>query len=112
MFDVGFSELVLIALVALLVFGPERLPSLVRETTLWIRKIRGLVTDAKTEIDRELQLMERRETMEAKKRRFQAEAENMILPPSDSSHGKPDPSPSVVESKALDSEHKDDHDGS
>lgn len=110
MFDVGFSELVLIALVALLVFGPERLPSLVRETTLWIRKIRGLVTDAKTEIDRELQLMEIRETMEAKKRRFQAEAENMILPPSDSFHRKSDESLSVEDSKVMDRERKDDHD--
>lgn len=87
MFDVGFSELLMIALVALVVFGPERLPKLVKETSYWIRKVRGTMQSAKSEIDRELQLMELRATMEERRKAFLAEAEalgieqNSILNP-------------------------------
>lgn len=79
MFDVGFWELVLIALVALLVFGPERLPRLVRETSLWVRKARSVVSSAKTEIDRELQLYELKQTMEAKRQQFAREVQSLEL---------------------------------
>jgi sec-independent protein translocase protein TatB len=54
MFDVGFWELVLIALVALLVFGPEQLPSIIRELSYWYRKIQSAIFAAKAEIDHEL----------------------------------------------------------
>lgn len=77
MFDVGFWELMLIGLVALLVFGPERLPRLVRETSLWVRKVRSVVGSAKTEIDRELQLYELRQTMEAKRQQFAKEVQSL-----------------------------------
>lgn len=77
MFDVGFWELMLIGLVALLVFGPERLPRLVRETSLWMRKVRSVVGSAKTEIDRELQLYELRQTMEAKRQQFAKEVQSL-----------------------------------
>lgn len=91
MFDVGFSELLLIALVALVVFGPERLPKLVKETSYWIRKVKGTMHSAKSEIDRELQLMELRATMDERRKKFLDEAkalgleENSILNP-----GRPD----------------------
>lgn len=90
MFDVGFMEMVLIALVALLVFGPERLPKLVRETSLWIRKARMVVASARTEIDRELQLYELKQTLEEKRRGFEREVNSLsILPPDDSASGSP-----------------------
>ena len=79
MFDVGFWELLLIALVALLVFGPERLPRLVRETSLWIRKARTVVASARTEIDRELQLFELKQSMEEKRRRFEREVDSLKI---------------------------------
>ena len=41
MFDIGFSELVLIALVALVVLGPERLPKAARRAGLWVRRARA-----------------------------------------------------------------------
>lgn len=78
MFDVGFSELVLIAVVALVVFGPERLPKLVRETSYWIRKIRGSVQSARTELDREFQLMELRASMDEKRQQFLKEAQGLV----------------------------------
>ena len=63
MFDVGFSELVLIAVVALLVVGPERLPKLARTAGLWLGRARRVVVQVKAEIDRELKAEELKELM-------------------------------------------------
>ncbi len=54
MFDVGFSELVLTALVALIVFGPERLPQAARTAGLWIGRIKRVLADTRREVEREL----------------------------------------------------------
>jgi len=54
MFDIGFSELVLIAIVALLVIGPDRLPKVAKTAGLWVGKIQGFVTSVKADIDHEL----------------------------------------------------------
>jgi sec-independent protein translocase protein TatB len=54
MFDVSFSELVLILIVGLLVFGPEKLPEVVRTTGLWIGKIRRSFYQIRAEIEREV----------------------------------------------------------
>jgi sec-independent protein translocase protein TatB len=53
MFDIGFWELTLVAVVALLVVGPERLPRLARTAGLWIGKGRRVLASVKGEIDRE-----------------------------------------------------------
>jgi sec-independent protein translocase protein TatB len=63
MFDIGFSEIVLIMVIALIVVGPERLPRLARSTGLWIGKIRSLVASVKAEIDHELAAEELRKTL-------------------------------------------------
>jgi sec-independent protein translocase protein TatB len=63
MFDVGFSEMLMIGLVALLVFGPERLPRVARQAALWLRKVRAAVTQVKSEIDHELQLQDLRDSL-------------------------------------------------
>ncbi len=58
MFDVGFSELLMVALVALIVVGPERLPDLARTAGRWIGKARHFVGAVKTEIEREIKAEE------------------------------------------------------
>ena len=58
MFDVGFWELTVIAIVALMVLGPERLPRAARTAGLWISKARRTVTTMKAEIERELDMEE------------------------------------------------------
>ncbi len=58
MFDVGFWELTIIGVVALIIVGPERLPGLARTAGLWIGKARRMVTDVKRDIDRELKASE------------------------------------------------------
>ncbi len=58
MFDVGFSEVLVIALVALLVVGPEQLPKLARTIGLWVGRTRQFVHSVKADIDRELKTEE------------------------------------------------------
>jgi sec-independent protein translocase protein TatB len=57
-FDVGFFELLLVGLVALLVFGPERLPSLARTAGLWIGRGRRFLSTVKADIEQELKAEE------------------------------------------------------
>jgi sec-independent protein translocase protein TatB len=56
MFDVGFSELVLIAVVALIVIGPERLPKVARTAGTLVGRMRNYVSTVKLEVEREMQL--------------------------------------------------------
>jgi sec-independent protein translocase protein TatB len=58
MFDIGFSELIVIGLVALVVVGPERLPKVARTVGLFLGRMQRYVYDVKTEINREIQLDE------------------------------------------------------
>jgi len=54
MFDIGFSELFVIAIVALLVLGPERLPKAARFVGLWVRRARAQWYSVKSELEDEL----------------------------------------------------------
>ena len=58
MFDVGFSELIVIAIVALVVIGPERLPKVARTAGLLLGRLQRYVNDVKADINREMQLDE------------------------------------------------------
>jgi len=63
MFDVGFWELSLIALVALLVIGPERLPKVARTAGLWIGRGRRMLSSVKQDIEREIKAEELKEIL-------------------------------------------------
>lgn len=54
MFEIGFSELLLVGLVALLVFGPERLPGAARTAGLWIGRLKRSFNAIKSEVEREI----------------------------------------------------------
>lgn len=58
MFDIGFFELVVIGIVALLVLGPERLPHAVRMTGAWVGKIRRATQAVRDEFEREVNAQE------------------------------------------------------
>ncbi len=58
MFDIGFSELLLIAVVALIVIGPERLPKVARTLGAMLGRMQRYVNDVKADIQREMELDE------------------------------------------------------
>ncbi len=58
MFDVGLTELMVIAIVALVVIGPERLPKVARTAGLLLGRLQRYVSDVKSDINREIQLDE------------------------------------------------------
>ena len=65
MFDIGFSELVLIGLVALIVIGPERLPRVARTIGHLAGRLQRYVADVKSDINREMELDELRKMRES-----------------------------------------------
>ena len=54
MFDIGFLEIVIIAAIALIVLGPERLPRAARTAGMLVGRARRMVSAVKTDIDREI----------------------------------------------------------
>lgn len=54
MFDIGFSELLIVGIVALIVLGPERLPKAARFVGLWVRRARAQWDSVKSELERDL----------------------------------------------------------
>ncbi|WP_314721942.1 Sec-independent protein translocase protein TatB [Haemophilus pittmaniae] len=61
MFDIGFSELVLLMFVGLVVLGPKRLPVAIKTVMGWVRTIRGLAANVQNELKQELKLQELQE---------------------------------------------------
>ena len=77
MFDVGFSEILLIAVVALLVLGPERLPKAARFTGLWVRRARSQWDSVKTEFEREIAAEDLKRSIDSARRQASAVAAEM-----------------------------------
>ena len=63
MFDIGFWEILVIAVLALLILGPERLPGAIRSTARTVRSIKGMANNFKTEIDEQLRIHELHENL-------------------------------------------------
>lgn len=63
MFDIGFWEILLIAVVALVVVGPERLPRLIRVTGLWIGRAQASIQSIRNEISKEIRAEELKQAL-------------------------------------------------
>ncbi|ORU90877.1 MAG: preprotein translocase subunit TatB [Cycloclasticus sp. symbiont of Poecilosclerida sp. M] len=63
MFDIGFFELCVIGVIALLVIGPEKLPRVARTVGLWTGKARGVIRTVKYDIDEQIRMEELKESM-------------------------------------------------
>ncbi|ADU67512.1 Sec-independent protein translocase protein TatB [Pantoea sp. At-9b] len=63
MFDIGFSELVLVFVIGLIVLGPQRLPVAVKTVVGWIRAIRSLAANVQHELAQELKLQELQDSL-------------------------------------------------
>ncbi len=70
MFDIGFWELVVLGLVALLVVGPERLPKLAYTAGKWLGKGRAMMGAVKAEIDKEIKAEELKRVLDEQKKKL------------------------------------------
>ena len=67
MFDIGFLEMVLVAVVALLVLGPEKLPGAVRMAGLYMGRIKRSLAEVRSQVEREIGADELRQTLHNEK---------------------------------------------
>ncbi|PRD37484.1 UNVERIFIED_CONTAM: tatB [Trichonephila clavipes] len=74
MFDVGFSELLLLAVIALVVLGPEKLPHAARMAGAWIGRIRRLLVSVQADIESEVAAAEMRERIRKEMEKAKAAA--------------------------------------
>jgi sec-independent protein translocase protein TatB len=63
MFDIGFWEMALIAIIGLVVLGPERLPGAMRSIISWINSAKSIANSVKSDLSQELKLHEMNEDM-------------------------------------------------
>lgn len=80
MFDIGFAELLIIAVVALVVLGPEKLPVAARTLGLWLGRIRRTVGSIQSEISEELRIEEMKRTAAVSKEKLDRELDDMRTP--------------------------------
>lgn len=92
MFDIGFTELLLVGLVALVVLGPERLPGAVRTAGLWIGRAKRSFANIKAEVEREIGADEiRRQLHNERILDLEREMKQSIMPSPPSAPAKPSP---------------------
>lgn len=108
MFDIGFTELLLIAVVALVVLGPDRLPGAVRTAGLWIGRIKRSFIAIKAEVEREIGADEIRRQLHNEQileleREMNAMKQNLNAPLSTLTEPSPAASPAAEPAAATDS---------
>ena len=67
MFDIGFSEILIVATLTLIIMGPKRLPETVKTITLWLGRIRNFINSAKVDIENEVGIDEIRKQLHNEK---------------------------------------------
>ncbi|MFB3058214.1 MAG: Sec-independent protein translocase protein TatB [Gammaproteobacteria bacterium] len=72
MFDMGFTEMMLIGIVALVVIGPERLPGVARTAGKYFARLRNFMMDVRADVESELKADELREMFEAQQKELQS----------------------------------------
>ena len=77
MFDIGFSEIMLVAVVALVVIGPERLPGVARNIGQFVGRLQRYVNDVKRDFNREVELEEIRRLQQEMETTVQSMQESM-----------------------------------
>lgn len=80
MFDIGFAEILIVSVVALLVLGPEKLPTAVRTVGMWVGRIKRSLTSIQHEISEELRVEELRRTTAISKEELEAELKELQKP--------------------------------
>lgn len=80
MFDIGFAEILIVSVVALLVLGPDKLPVALKTCGMWIGRIKRSVTSIQHEIREELRVEELRRTTAISKEELEKELNEMRKP--------------------------------
>lgn len=95
MFDVGFSEIALVAVVALLVLGPERLPKAARTAGALMRRARASWQNVRSEIERELAAEDLKKSLDEARRAadLRADVRAAADEVEDAFRAKPEPNP-------------------
>lgn len=108
MFDIGFSELLVVFVVGLLILGPERLPTAAKTAGLWVRKIRRSIQSVQREINAQLDQEELQRSIKETNERimretadFQKTAEAPVTPTNNKTD-TPSPQASELASSATD----------
>lgn len=83
MFDIGFWELTILAVIGLIVLGPERLPVVARTLGLWVGRAKGYVRGITTELEREVSVDELRADVRRTRERIESETRGAIEPAQD-----------------------------
>jgi len=80
MFDIGFAELLVVAIMGLVVLGPEKLPTAARTVGLWVGRIRRSLGSIQREISAELKVEELKRTASVSKEQLDEELKEMSQP--------------------------------
>lgn len=80
MFDIGFTEILIVGVVALIVLGPERLPSALRTAGMWIGRIKRTVGSVQKEISEELRVEEMRQAAKKQQEQLESNVETLKKP--------------------------------
>ncbi len=78
MFDIGFWELTLIAVIGLIVLGPERLPVVARTLGRWIGRAKGYARGLTSELEREVRADEMREQINRTRKEIESDTHDSI----------------------------------
>ena len=80
MFDIGFGEIVLIAVLALVVLGPEKFPTAIKTLGMWIGKAKRTINGIQSEISEELRLDEIKRSVSITKEELTQELDELKQP--------------------------------
>ena len=80
MFDIGFTEILIVGVVALIVLGPERLPTALRTAGLWVGRIKRAIGSVQKEISEELRVEEMRQAAKEQQVNLEQNLESMSKP--------------------------------
>ncbi len=106
MFDIGFFELIVIGILALLVLGPERLPTAARTAGMWVGRIKQGFSSIQQEVNQQLHMEEMQRQLEENRRKLEETLRKQEQMISESSGPQP-ASGEAVESKTASSDGQD-----
>lgn len=78
MFDIGFFEICLIGIIALVAIGPEKLPRVARTIGLWVGRAQGMVKTVKYEIDEQIRLEELKQSAQKQRQSINDEIKQTV----------------------------------